>query len=300
MVARPGALLLLLGACGPAERAADPRPDVVLVSIDSLRADHLGCYGYAPPTSPTIDRLAREGVLFEDAVSTTSWTLPAHAALFTGLWDSSHGLVDNGLRLGDEHATLAEVLRDAGYRTAGFYGGPYLHPTFGLHQGFEVYESCMTTVPQGWSAEEIRADSRSKEARSHADVTGPRTLERVEAWLATLPPRGERPPFFLFVHLWDVHYDFVAPPEYVELFDPGYEGPVDGRSVEAVTHRPPDWSDADVRHLVSLYDGEILWTDELVQRILRKLVRAGHLGKKSGRGFYLWENGEIAKEAPLP
>ena len=83
---------------------------MIIVSIDTLRYDHLGCYGYPWPTSPTIDRLAARGVRFENAVSTTSWTLPAHAAMFTGLYDSTHGAFDNDRRLGDENVTLAETL----------------------------------------------------------------------------------------------------------------------------------------------------------------------------------------------
>jgi hypothetical protein len=83
---------------GGANAGAGSRPDIILVSIDSLRFDHLGCYGYAKPTSPNIDRIAEQGVRCESAVSTTSWTLPAHAALMTGLFDSTHGVVGNGKR----------------------------------------------------------------------------------------------------------------------------------------------------------------------------------------------------------
>jgi hypothetical protein len=110
----------LAAACGshteaPAKTAAVDAPDIILVSIDSLRYDHLGCYGYKKPTSPTIDRVASEGVRCESAVSTTSWTLPAHAAMFTGLFDSTHGLVDNGLRLSDAAGRVArERLPDRG------------------------------------------------------------------------------------------------------------------------------------------------------------------------------------------
>src|SRR5262245_25662073 len=109
-------------ASAPSHRT--PGPDVILVSIDSLRFDQLGCYGYSKPTSPTIDGLARAGVRCDTALSTTSWTLPAHAAMLTGLRDSTHGLVDNGLRLAEGVRTLAEAFRDAGWRTAGFFGGP--------------------------------------------------------------------------------------------------------------------------------------------------------------------------------
>src|SRR5687768_6561160 len=100
------AALALLAGCGKPSPKPDA-PDVVVISIDSLRPDHLACYGYPVATSPTIDRLAAEGVRFTQAVSTTSWTLPAHAALFTGLYDSGHGLIDNGLRLSDSQVTLA-------------------------------------------------------------------------------------------------------------------------------------------------------------------------------------------------
>ena len=103
-------------AAQPARLASEPgtNPNIVLISIDSLRADHLGCYGYPKPTTPGIDRLASEGLRFENAVSTTSWTLPSHASMFTGLYSYTHGLVDNGLRLGDDVVTLAEVLAGEG------------------------------------------------------------------------------------------------------------------------------------------------------------------------------------------
>lgn len=261
MRSRLSVLLVVLAACGEAH--VDPRPDIVLVSIDSLRPDHLGCYGYPAPTSPNLDELASAGVRFTNAVSTTSWTLPAHAALFTGLYDSSHGLVDNGLRLGAEHHTLAEALREAGYLTAGFYGGPYLHPTFGLSQGFDVYESCMA-MDAALSESMIRAESRATRALSHADVTGPRTVERVTAWLSDLPPRGERPPFFLFIHLWDVHYDFIPPPGYVELFDPDYSGAIDGVDFMDNPEVHPEMDPRDLEHLLALYDAEIRFTDDML------------------------------------
>ena len=281
MARRPAALALALLAagCGGGDPASSGggaparRPDVVLVSIDSLRPDHLGCYGYAKPTSPTIDRLAAEGTRFETAVSTTSWTLPAHAALFTGLCDSAHGLVDNGLELDAAHATLAESLKAAGWRTAGFYGGPYLHPTFGLAQGFDEWTSCMTTTADDEPESELRRAVGSGKNRSHEDVTGPRTLAAVERWAAGLDER----PFFLFLHLWDVHYDYIPPPEYVELFDPDYAGSLDARNLP----RNPDvharMPERDKQHLLALYDGEIRFTDDVLAKILAVLEAKGRL-----------------------
>jgi arylsulfatase A-like enzyme len=265
-------LLVLLCACREAvEPSPVTRPDLVLVSIDSLRADHLGAYGYARPTSPTFDRLAAGGVRFAQAVSTTSWTLPAHAALFTGLYDSAHGLVDNGLRMADAHVTLAEVLREHGYHTAGFFGAPYLHPTFGLDQGFDVYQSCMT--PELASAESARADSFAASSFAHADVTGPRTLAAVQTWLEDL---GERP-FFLFLHLWDVHYDYIPPREYVQLFDPDYTGHVDGRNFFYSLAIHPGMPARDREHVIALYDAEIRFTDDILGRVLDALEARGRL-----------------------
>jgi len=262
-------------AAGPVVAAdgGTAAPDILLISIDSLRADHLGCYGYGQPTSPAIDRVAAGGVRFPTTISSSSWTLPAHAALFTGLYDSTHGLVDNGLRLSDDHVTLAEALLDAGYQTAGFYGGPYLHPTFGLAQGFVKYQSCMTKVPAGLSGAAARAASRAERGAAHEDVTGPRTLEEVTRWLGVADKR----PLFLFVHLWDVHYDYVAPDRYVRMFDPDYQGSLDGRNLISNAAVSPAMPARDLRHLLALYDAEIRFTDDTVDRLLRVLE------KKRGR-----------------
>ena len=269
------ALAVLAGVCAGAcaeETAPDVRPDILLVSIDSLRHDHLGCYGYGAPTSPTIDALAAQGARFEHALSTTSWTLPAHAALFTGLTDSAHGLTDNGLSLSESHRTLAEVLRESGYRTAGFFGGPYLHPTFGLGQGFEHYQSCMTTLEDALPGDEVRVQSRAREGASHRDITGPRTLQELERWL---PGAGTDKPLFLFVHLWDVHYDYLAPKEYVERFDPGYTGTLSGERFLLDPAIQPRMDPRDYRHLMALYDAEIRFTDDILARILGLLEARG-------------------------
>jgi arylsulfatase A-like enzyme len=266
-----GLAALALAACSG---GADARgPNLLLVTIDSLRPDHLGCYGYARDTSPVIDRLAREGVRFAAAVSTTSWTLPAHAALFTGMYDSAHGLVDNGLSLADGHRTLAEELSAHGYETAGFFGGPYLHPTFGLAQGFDHYQSCMTAMADGASAEEVRAASRAPSGAAHDDVTGPRTVEEFGRWLGA---RESGRPFFAFVHLWDVHYDYIPPPEVAALFaDPEYAGAIDGRGVAELVRRRPELAPADRGQLVALYDAEIRFTDGILGRLLELVSAAG-------------------------
>jgi len=273
-------LVLLLAAVGALLVLGRRRPpNIILISIDSLRPDHLGCYGYGRETSPTIDRLAREGALFETAVSTTSWTLPAHAALFTALADSVHFCNDDQKWLDGSRFTLAESLKAAGYATAGFYSGPYLHPSFGFAQGFDFYKDCTS-----YSARSIDLIKEEKFVggehnllnqdlmrAAHEARTNPIVLDAVKEWLGTSPRR----PFFLFIHLWDVHYDYVAPPEYVRRFAPDYQGPVDGRNVLKAMRKPANWSDADVKHLEALYDAEIRYTDDTLGEILAEIDRRG-------------------------
>lgn len=234
------------------------RPNVVLISVDSLRADRLGCYGYSRPTSPAIDRLAAEGALFEVVTSSSSWTLPAHAALFTALPDYAHGVDRGSRKLEAQRRTLAEALQAAGYRTAGVWSGPLLDPRFGFGQGFDQYVS-HAPAEESWD--------RAVE-RSHQVVTGPSILQRVDE---LLEPGGEDP-FFLFIHLWDVHYDYIPPAPFDTLFDADYSGEVDGRDlVDYLQLGLEDFSQADLRHLSALYDGEIAWTDRQIDTVLKKL-----------------------------
>lgn len=271
MLARARVALLLLfsaSACSQPTLSL-PVDNVVLVSIDSLRADHLGIYGYAPPTSPTLDALGATGVVFDRAYSTTTWTLPSHAALFTGLDDLAHGVVDTGTRLPEAVDTLAESLARAGVHTTGFFSGPYLHPAFGLSQGFDEYVDCTS----------LRADLAERRLTprdhltSHRDITNPVLLDAIGSWLAK--PRAARN--FLFIHMWDVHYDYIPPERYVRLFDPGYGGSVDGRNYVYNTRIHAGMRPRDLQHVIALYDGEIRYTDDTLGSILEMLGKAGLL-----------------------
>jgi len=252
-------------------RSDESRPNIVMISIDTLRSDHLGSYGYDRDTSPRIDRLATEGALFENMISSTSWTLPAHCALFTGLSDSVHGCVSLNHRLHVSRVTLAETLNSAGYHTAGFFSGPAMHPVFGVSQGFDEYVDCtsfaertMRTLAGGKSLDAIRL-------ASHADITNPRVYERVRAWLR----RKLQRPFFLFIHMWDVHADYIPPAPYDKMFDPDYDGPITGEDFATDPSINADMPARDLEHLVALYDGEIAWTDHHVGLILDELDALG-------------------------
>lgn len=188
------------------------RPDILLISIDTLRADRLGCYGRADAHTPTIDRLAAEGAAFEHAWTPVPITLPAHATMLTGLLPPRHGVRDNGsFRLPDTHATLAESLRAAGYRTGAFVGGFPLVAAGGLARGFDVYDDEMSPHAFGSGAQEV-----SRLERSADEV-----LQRAWKWLLAAPAES---PVFAFVHLYDPHSPYERPlPGRQEL---SYEGEI--------------------------------------------------------------------------
>ena len=198
-------MLALLG-CGTSQ-APQPRPrNVVLVSIDTLRADHLRPYGYADGRTPHIDALAARGVLFEDVTSVAPLTAPSHTTLLTGLYPPQHGVRSNGLyALDPARTTLAEVLAGRGLATGAVVGGFPLDRRFGLAQGFDSYDDLLPPAPPDAEAERPAsavADSAIHFLEEHAGAG----------------------PFFLFVHFYDPHADYHPPPEFAGL--PPYDGEV--------------------------------------------------------------------------
>lgn len=269
------------------------RPNVLLISIDMLRSDHVHAYGAKNETTPNLDQLAREGVLFENAFSTTSWTLPAHASLFTSVPGMVHGCTDVDRRLDETLPTLAEKLHSAGYATAGFFSGPFLHPAFGLGRGFDHYEDC-TSYREELDGKPVSnwADSRETMKESHEDITSPTVLAAVREWMSNRPDQ----PFFLFVHWWDAHYDFIPPPPYDTMFDPNYTGKIDGRGFFQNQDIRVGMEPRDLAHLKALYDGEIAWTDHHIGLLLDDLRRSGQLNNTlvvvvSDHGTEFFEHG---------
>jgi arylsulfatase A-like enzyme len=270
-------LLALAGAATaadvPAADAAtsllrDP-PNVILISIDSLRADHVGAYGYGPPTTPVIDELAAGGAMFMQALSTTSWTLPSHVAMLTGLYDRAHGVTAPTRTLGKAIPTLAESFSAAGYRTVGLYSGPFLHPQFGLSRGFDEYVDC-TSYRVGNRAAVTKGKAH---ADSHKDITNPNVVWN---FLDTLSRKGKEPLFY-FVHLWDVHYDLIPPPPFDTLFDPDYGQSYSGHNFRHDPKFKKGMPDEHLRHVLALYDGEIRYTDTTIGFLLSAFKAAGKL-----------------------
>lgn len=254
------ALALLGLGCGAP--GGGPRPNIVLITVESLRADHVGAYGYERATTPHIDRLASEGALYRDAHAVTSWTLTSHATLFTGLYPSAHRVLEPRDRLADSYVTLAEVLRDAGYGTAGFVSGPFLRTPHNLNQGFDVYDDSPSAVTQ---------------ATAHTDATNPAMERLVTGYLREGRPADR--PFFLFAYFWDPHYDFIPPPPYDTMFVAPGAPPFDATGFESNPRIQPNMDSRDLDHVIALYDGEIRCTDDVLGRVFDTL-----------RDLDLWEN----------
>ena len=205
-------------ACSPdaAElRAADPRPNILLVSLDTTRADHLSAYGYERDTSPTLRALSAEGVRFEVAYAPSATTGPSHASLFTSLYPLTHRVVKNGRSLAPEFDTMAELLSRAGFQTAAVVSSFVLSERFGYAQGFDVFDADFSgaDVPSGttlWEGHSVEGKFYGR-----ADDTTRRAL----AWLDGR--RAPDRPFFLFVHYFDPHDPYHVPRGFQPPFQPG-------------------------------------------------------------------------------
>jgi arylsulfatase A-like enzyme len=266
-IRRRAAALLIAVAFGTALFACDDaaqRPHVVLISVDTLRADHLGAFGYERATSPTLDDLAGRSVRFANAIAQAGWTLPSHMSLMTSLRPSAHGASPTH-GLAPEATTLAEALQRAGYRTAAFVSWVYLGEKFGFGQGFDDFHAL------------FRKGRVHLGAGDGAPRAG-RVVDTVGEWLAG----GSADPVFLFVHLFDPHTDYAPPEDYARLFDPDYTGAVDGRYDSLRRHnryrhvRPAGLPARDLQHVEALYDGEVRYVDDQLERLLAAVDR--HLG----------------------
>ncbi len=202
-----GIVLALLGgwrwshkhptAAPPLLRSAK-NADVLLITLDTTRADHLGCYGGDPEATPNLDRLARRGALFENAIATAPITLPSHTSMLTGLYAIHHGIRNNGMfSLTEGTQTLAEVLHGRGYATGAFVSAAVLADRYGLDRGFDVYDDDLS---QG------RSSGRHSVPERRGDLTVAAALD----WLQQVP---EGRPFFCWLHLYDPHSPYDPPPD---------------------------------------------------------------------------------------
>jgi len=262
----------LLAACSPPKGGEPPRPHVVLIIIDTLRADHTSVYGYTRRTTPTLERFAARGVVFETAYAPTGTTDVSHATLFTSRYPFVHGVLRNGLELAEEERTLAELLRDNGYRTAAFVSSFPVSRRFGFAQGFDHFDDSF---------------SLEKSSASHREWTGipvpkgfdrsPRdTTDAAVDWLQGSPQESR--PTFLWVHYFDPHSPYQPPPEYAERFGQRAKRP---KAKE-----------------IARYDAEIAYSDQEVGRLLDSVLGRGAERETlviitADHGEGLWSHGAL-------
>ena len=225
----------------PPPRARRPRL-LVWISQDTVRADHLGAYGYGRSTSPNFDRLARGFTVFEQAVSAASWTLPSLTSQMTSRYPSFHGATQATKAADARYPTLFETLANDGFTVLGVTGNPFISDKYALARGFDAL------VYTG-----LKADVVSRLARQYSDQWNGGDLA-------------------LFVHFMDPHSPYRPPEEYRDKFGPAYDGAVDG-----FNYRSAAKTDADVERVRALYDGELAWTDHEIAGLLAALSQKGLL-----------------------
>lgn len=241
---------------GAAESEAPDRPHVILISVDTLRADHLGCYGYAPRTSPRLDEFARQSVRFANAFSQASWTLPSHMSVMTSQYPHVHGVEEGEHALAEGTPTLAKALSGEGYYNAAFVSWVYLGRKYGFASGFNEFNELLPPPEL--------VDSATSSAFKAEQVT-----DRAIEWLN----RDHSRPFFLFVHYFDPHINYEPPSPLDKMFDPGYHGPAKGtfgwlrKYIKGLHHRPKRIGARELQHVTALYDGEIRYTDTHLGRL---------------------------------
>ena len=252
----------LLALDAYADETSLKRPHVLMVVIDTLRADHLGCYGYDRETSPTIDRLAQQGVLFERCYATSSWTLPSFVSLLSGLYPTSHGADTWSSMMGENIPWLPEKMQRAGYHTIGVSSNPFLTRKQGVERGFDTFDDQTVLASAEWSFPLLESQHKAIVLASTASTATRRAME-------LLAERPEDKPVFMMVHYMDCHADYVPPAPWDTMFDPEYDGEVTGHLQSQ--NYGTDLEDRDVEHIESLYDGEIAHVDAHIGQLLQHL-----------------------------
>jgi arylsulfatase A-like enzyme len=253
------------------DAAASRKPDLILISIDCLRADHVGAYGYGRETTPALDALAKDGVVYEDAVSVSSWTLPTHMSMLTGLLPTQHGLRHDQKRFASV-PYLPEILARDGYETIGIVSSLLLTPTFGFDEGFDRYHALV-------------------------DVAAPSLVDTAIREAARADGRSR----FLFLHLFDAHWPYQPPTELLTRFGPR---PKDiSNLLKKVIDREPPSGPEEIEELKQLYDGEIFAVDRELGRFFDALKEAGRydgaliaVTADHGEGFFehgFWQHSEV-------
>ena len=281
----PLALIVAVG-CGAPLPTSNSGPHVIIFDIDTLRADHLGCYGYERSTSPSIDSFAKEAVQFKWAFAQAPNTPPSQASILTGMYPTSHGRIGNEQKIPDRVDTLAEVLRANGFTTAAFVDGGLMVRGFGMEQGFDVYD----------------------DAGGHLKKIGPRVRDWIDQHLED--PVTRDAPFFLLVHTYDVHSPYELTPEpfrstfVTEISPPPgvFRNDMSKFMADVWNRRagpvPPMLNENELQWAIAMYDGGIRHVDAWFGEFERFLEKRGLFGNSyvvviSDHGDEFQEHGNL-------
>jgi arylsulfatase A-like enzyme len=250
-------VLSSLGGCGFTREPV--RLNVILISLDTLRADHVGCYGYHRNTTPVIDAVAEKGTVFEQVIADSPWTLPSHASMLTGLQPRHHGVRSHKTGLPETIPTLATALATDGFHTMALVNSKNLSPKFGLHRGFQQFRFFRERVD-------------GKRVRS-----GKVQVDLAIEWLKKARDRQ----FFLFLHNYDIHSPYDPSPRFARDFTHSYTGTITGTTDELMRVRKGKLklSPDDLQHIVDLYDAGISELDHELGRLFDFLNEAGLLDR---------------------
>ncbi len=274
-------LLIIFAGCSKSPNFEGKRP-VILISIDSLRADFTTPYGHqsvmgtSEQTTPFLKKLADEGVLFENTMASSPWTLPSHMSILSGMHPIEHGVRSRKFSLNKKINLISNKYQNADYETAGFFSAPFLHPVWGFHRGFDVYMPGADYLGTIDAAEHLAGSGKGPEVqvihnKSHTDAeTGAQVITRAIEWLEKGDKYNE--PFFLFLHFWDPHYDYCAPQKYVDMFHPEFNNEVNGSEL---VDFDITLTQEQAKHLKALYEAEIRYTDDQLKILFDQLAAWG-------------------------
>lgn len=289
-----GVLLLLpsmrsaqRGGAGGAQMAGGgaKRPNVLLIVLDTVRADHLSVYGYARSTTPGLERLAREGVTFEQALAPAPWTLPSHATLFTGLYPVQHHSGRFHPRLDQHLTTLPELLHAQGYQTVAFSNNTWISRATNFHQGFDHFEDFRGIWRVWRSASRLLAVQVYRvfrPAQLHGDHSGGAgvTNQAIRRWFNAQHDPSR--PFLLFINYLDAHFPYHPPDPYWRKFvEPAHLALatelLDDKAQDDADYTPPPikWEPAKWGALTDLYDGELFYLDAMLTELFDDLRQRG-------------------------
>jgi len=270
-----GALLVLLNVSLAIDQQinAPKGPNVIILLVDALRKDHLGLYGYHRETTPNIDRFSQEAVIFQNAISQSSWTPPSIASLFSSFYPSVHGVISRGRSkehsLDDKIVTFAEVLKEKGYKTAAFLANPIIIKRASFDQGFDVFVDRSHVPPPKVIRKAFRWITKNKYELAY--LPAPELNRRALQWIH----QNKNSPFFAYLHYMDVHSPYELPQPYDSFFQSNKVRLMNEKEVDQFVHFEEDHRD--LNYYIDRYDGGIRFMDAQIGQLLKKLEEYGLL-----------------------